>query len=61
MRDNLMPTEEEYENDNIEINLECAECDIEYSVYTGVVGFLEEARHCPFCGTYNLDYHRDVE
>ena len=56
-----MPTEEEYENDNIEINLECAQCDIEYSVYTGVAGFLEEARHCPFCGTYNLDYHRDVE
>jgi hypothetical protein len=56
-----MPTEEEYERDAIEIILECAQCDIEYSVYTGVDGYLEQARYCPFCGTYNLDYDREEE
>ena len=54
-----MPTDEEYESDNIEIILECTQCDIEYSIYTGIDGYLEEARHCPFCGTYNLDYDRE--
>ena len=52
-----MPTDEEYEKDIIELNLVCpCEQKIEYSVYTRLDGFLEEARHCPFCGTYNLDY-----
>ena len=55
-----MPTDEEYERDIIELNLVCpCEQKIEYSVYTSLDGFLEEARHCPFCGTYNLDYDRE--
>jgi ribosomal protein L33 len=56
-----MPTEKEYENNTIEINLECAQCSIEYSVYTGVGGYLEQARYCPFCGSYNLDYEREED
>tara|TARA_Y100000996_G_scaffold393765_1_gene357554 strand:- start:508 stop:687 length:180 start_codon:yes stop_codon:yes gene_type:complete len=56
-----MPTEEEYENDAIELNLECSNCGAVYSVFTNVHGFVEEARYCPFCGTYNLDYDRDFD
>ena len=54
-----MPTEDEYANDLMEINLDCIQCDIEYYVYTRIDGYLEEARHCPFCGSYNLDYDRE--
>ena len=56
-----MPTDEEYEKDVIEISLICTGCNIEYSVFTGMEGFIEEAWHCPFCGTYNLDYDRSAE
>jgi len=54
-------TDDEYSNNVVEINLECVECDIVYSVYTDTNGFLEEARHCPFCGLYNVDYDREEE
>ena len=54
-------TDAEYPNDVVEINLECVECNIEYSVYTNINGFLEEARYCPFCGSYNVDYDREEE
>jgi hypothetical protein len=56
-----MPTDKEYKDDIIELILECQECDIEYSIFTGIDGFVEEARHCPFCGEYNLDYDRVEE
>ena len=56
-----MPSNEEYDNDIVEINLSCQNCDIEYSVFTSIEGFLEQARYCPFCGTYNLDYDRTEE
>ena len=56
-----IPFDEEYEKEVVEINLECAECRTEYSVFTNTHGFLEQARYCPFCGFYNVDYDRVEE
>ena len=49
-----IPFDEEYEKEVVEINLECAECRTEYSVFTNTHGFLEQARYCPFCGSTTL-------
>ena len=56
-----MPTSEDYEKDTIEIDLECKECDIKYSIFTNIDGYIEQSRYCPFCGDYNLDYDRVEE
>lgn len=56
-----MPADEEFDDEIIELGLGCVECDTEYSVFTNTHGFLEQARHCPFCGTYNVDYDRVEE
>lgn len=53
-----MPTDEEYDSNIIELNLNCNECGALYSIYTDEAGFADEARYCPFCGTYNIDYDR---
>ena len=54
---------DEYDDDEIiELNLECpCEEGIQYCIYTKMDGFLEEARYCPFCGIYNVEYDRVVE
>jgi len=56
-----MSIETEYENNTVVLDLECVECDVIYAIYTDVHGFVEEARYCPFCGTYNVDYDRVEE
>ena len=57
-----MSNDKDYEKDIIEIDLSCGQCEIEYSVFTRIEGYIEQARYCPFCGAYNLDYDReDVE
>jgi Zn finger protein HypA/HybF involved in hydrogenase expression len=55
-----MPLDEN-EEEIVELNIECRECDIAYSVFTKMDGFMEQARYCPFCGDYNVDYDRDDE
>ena len=42
----------------IELSIECAECEMGYSVFVNPEGFLEQARYCPFCGEYNVEYDR---
>jgi hypothetical protein len=50
------------EEEIVELNLICpCEQNIEYSVFTKMDGYLEEARYCPFCGIYNVEYDRVVE
>jgi len=45
-----------------ELNIECMECEMVYSVFVNPEGFLEQARYCPFCGEYNVEYDRgDVD
>lgn len=56
-----IPFDEDYEKEVVEINLECVECRTEYSVFTNTQGYLEQARYCPFCGFYNVDYDRIEE
>jgi len=56
-----MSEDSDYEKDIIEIDLNCIQCQIDYSVFTGIEGYIEQARYCPFCGSYNLDYDRDDE
>jgi len=51
-----MPVDCDTDDSIMELNLQCQECEIEYSVCTRIDGYLEQARHCPFCGTYNIDY-----
>ena len=56
-----MPIEFEEDEPILELNLRCQECSIEYSVCTRMDGYLEQARYCPFCGTYNIDYDLEGE
>ena len=56
-----IPVDEEYDDEVVEIDLKCTECSAEYSVFTNTHGYVEEARYCPFCGTYNVDYDRVEE
>ena len=53
----------EYDDEEIvELNLICpCEQNIEYSIFTKMDGYLEEARYCPFCGVYNVEYDRVIE
>ena len=59
----LYENDDEEEEELVELDLVCHQCDptIEYTVYTKLGGFLEEARYCPFCGSYNLDYDNEEE
>jgi len=46
----------------IELNIGCMECEMMYAVFVTPEGFLEQARYCPFCGEYNIEYDRgDVD
>tara|TARA_X000001382_G_scaffold70355_1_gene49022 strand:+ start:3220 stop:3384 length:165 start_codon:yes stop_codon:yes gene_type:complete len=49
---------EDYDEEPVELTLECSECEMEYAIYVNMDGFLEQARYCPFCGAYDPDYDR---
>ena len=49
---------EDYDDEPVELNFECSECEMEYAIYVDMDGFLEQARDCPFCGAYDPDYDR---
>jgi|TARA_R110000822_G_scaffold52235_8_gene135362 hypothetical protein len=56
-----IPVDDDYEKEVVEIDLDCLECSADYSVFTNTQGYLEQARYCPFCGFYNVDYDRIEE